>query len=120
MHGRIFSMSTHAAALVCEERHYSRAQLDALADGMASTLAQRGVHSSQRVALMSSNRPEFVVAGRAIWRLGAGVGLLSPAWKGIGGEHALAVRSPAHAIGDHPVLADAMPMLHLDELVGSG
>jgi long-chain acyl-CoA synthetase len=113
-------MSTHAAALVYGERQYSRAQLDALAAGMASTLAQRGVRSGQRVALMSSNRPEFVVAVRAIWRLGASVVLLSPSWKGTEVEHALAVTSPAHAVGDHSVLAEAMPMLHLDEPPGSG
>jgi long-chain acyl-CoA synthetase len=108
-------MSTQGAALVYEERQYGLAQLDALADGMASTLAQRGVRSGQRVALMSSNRPEFVVAVWAIWRLGAAVVLLSPAWKRIEAEHALALTSPAHAVGDHPVLADLMPMLHLDE-----
>jgi long-chain acyl-CoA synthetase len=113
-------MSTHAAALVYGERQYSGAQLDALADGMASTLAQRGVRSGQRVALMSSNRPEFVVAVRAIWRLGAAVVLLSPSWKSIEIEHALAVTSPAHAVGDHSALAEAMPMVHLDEPTAPG
>src|SRR6201997_1801907 len=113
-------MPTHAAALLYGEQQYSRAQLDALADGMASTLARRGVRSGQRVALMSSNRPEFVVAVRAIWRLGASVVLLSPSWKSTEVEHALAVTSPAHAVGDHSVLAEAMPMLHLDEPPASG
>ena len=113
-------MSTHAALLVYRERQYSRAQLDALADGIASTLARRGVRSGQRVALMSSNRPEFAAAVSAIWRLGAAVVLLSPSWKRVDVEHALAVTSPTHAIGDHSVLAEAMPMLHLDEPMGSG
>ena len=113
-------MSTHAAALVYGERQYSGAQLDALANGMASTLAQRGVRSGQRVALMSSTRPEFVVAVRAIWRLGAAVVLLSPSWKSTEVDHALAVTSPAHAVGDHSVLAEAMPMVHLDDPPASG
>ena len=30
-------------------------------------------------------------------------------------RHALALTSPGHAVGDHPVLAEAMPMLHLDD-----
>jgi acyl-CoA synthetase (AMP-forming)/AMP-acid ligase II len=64
---------------------------------------------------MSSNRPEFVSAVLAAWRLGAAVVLLSPAWKRGETEHALAVTEPRHAVGDHPVLADLMPMLHLDE-----
>ena len=69
------------AALAFDDREYSLAQLDALANGMATTLEHRGVRAGDRVALMSSNRPEFVVALRAIWRLGAAVVLLSPAWK---------------------------------------
>ena len=66
---------------------------------------------------MSSNRPEFVVAVRAIWRLGAAVVLLSPAWKRSEVQHALALSRPSHAVGDHPVLAELMAMLHLDEPV---
>ena len=44
---------------------------------------------------MSSNRPEFVVALRAIWRLGAAVVLISPAWKPDEVRHALALTHPA-------------------------
>ena len=58
-------------ALAFEEREYSLPELDALANGMATVLEQRGVRPGERVALMSSNRPEFVIALQAIWRLGA-------------------------------------------------
>jgi long-chain acyl-CoA synthetase len=102
-------------ALAFEEREYSAARLDALAAGLAATLARRGVRAGDRVALMCSNRPEFVVAVRAIWRLGAAVVLFSPAWKRGEVEHALKITEPAHAVGDHPLLAALMPMLHLDE-----
>ncbi|HUM00202.1 MAG TPA: AMP-binding protein [Mycobacterium sp.] len=104
-----------AAALAFGECNYSLGELEALADGLATTLANRGVRSGQRVALMTSNRPEFVVAVRAIWRLGAAVVLLSAAWKHSEVAHALALTEPGYAVGDHPVLADLMPMLHLDE-----
>jgi long-chain acyl-CoA synthetase len=107
-------------ALVFEEREYSPTELNALAGGLARTLAQRGVRAGDRVALMASNRPEWVMAVRAIWRLGAAVVLFSPAWKRAEAEHALAVTDPAHAVGDHPVLAELMPMLHLDEPVKPG
>jgi acyl-CoA synthetase (AMP-forming)/AMP-acid ligase II len=100
---------------VFEERHYSLPRLNALATGLASSLTGRGVTAGDRVALMASNRPEFVVALHAIWRLGAAVVLLSPAWRRAEVEHALALTSPGDAIGDHPVLAELMPMLHLDE-----
>src|SRR5262249_7912835 len=110
---------SESAALAYDEREYTLAQLDALANGMATMLEQRGVRTGDRVALMSSNRPEFVIALRAIWRLGAAAVLLSPAWRDTEVKPALAVTEPAHAIGDHQVLADLMPMLHLDENVAA-
>jgi acyl-CoA synthetase (AMP-forming)/AMP-acid ligase II len=106
---------TGPVALAFEDREYTAAQLDALAAGLAGTLAGQGVRAGDRVALMASNRPEFVVAVLAVWRLGAAVVLLSPAWRRGEVEHALAITSPAHAVGDQPVLAELMPMLHLDE-----
>ncbi|MBC7301874.1 MAG: AMP-binding protein [Nocardia sp.] len=104
-----------SSALVFEGRQYSPASLNSLADGLAAELATRGVCAGQRVALMSSNRPEFVIAVQAVWRLGAAVVLLSPAWKRFEVEHALALTGPSAAVGDHPVLAELMPMLSLDE-----
>jgi long-chain acyl-CoA synthetase len=106
---------TGTGVLAFGERQYSIAQVNALATGLAATLRRRGVRAGQRVALMSSTRPEFVVALRAIWCLGAAGVLLSPTWKRTEVEHALSLTDPDHAVGDHPVLADAMPMLHLDE-----
>jgi long-chain acyl-CoA synthetase len=107
-------------ALVFEERHYTLPQLEALADGLAISLRERGVTAGGRVALMSSNRPEFVVALHAIWRLAAVVVLISPAWKRQEVEHALALTNPSHAVGDHDVLSELMPMLHLDEPILEG
>ncbi|MFF2846304.1 class I adenylate-forming enzyme family protein [Streptomyces sp. NPDC058001] len=104
-------------ALVFEDEEYSPARLDTLSTGLAATLARRGVRAGERVALMSSNRPEFVVAVRAVWKVGAAVVLISPAWKHGEVEHVLAVTRPADALGDQRVLADLMPMLHLDEPV---
>ncbi|MBW0015086.1 AMP-binding protein [Mycobacterium sp.] len=108
------------AALVFEERRFGMPQLDAMAGGLAGTLAKAGVAPGQRVALMASNRPEFVAALRAIWRLGATVVLLSPAWKRVEVDHALALTDPVHAVGDHAVLAGLMPMLHLDDPIVPG
>jgi acyl-CoA synthetase (AMP-forming)/AMP-acid ligase II len=95
-------------------------QLEALADGLAASLRERGVTAGGRVAVMASNRPEFVVALHAIWRLAAVVVLISPAWKRHEVEHALALTSPSHAVGDHDVLSDLMPMLHLDQPIVAG
>jgi long-chain acyl-CoA synthetase len=57
---------------------------------------------------------------RAIWSLGAAVVLVSSSWKRGEVEHALALTMPAHAVGDNAVLADLMPMLHLDEPLTPG
>ena len=109
-----------ATAFVSEDQHYSLAQLSALADGLAASLRGRGVTTGDRVALMASNRPEFVAALHGIWRLAATVVLISPAWKRDEVEHALALTNPSDAVGDHAVLAELMPMLHLDEPIASG
>jgi long-chain acyl-CoA synthetase len=111
---------TEPAALVFEERQFSLPQLDALADGLVRTLAKINVAAGERVALMASNRPEFVAVLLAIWRLGATAVLISPAWKRQEVDHALALTDPAHAVGDHPVLSGLMPMLHLDEPIPPG
>jgi acyl-CoA synthetase (AMP-forming)/AMP-acid ligase II len=111
---------TDPVLLAFEDRQYTRSEIEALTSGMATTLEQRGVGAGGRVALMSSNRPEFVVAMRAIWGLGAAVVLVSSSWKRAEVEHALALTSPTHAVGDNQVLADLMPMLHLDEPVTPG
>ncbi len=104
------------AALCFEDREYSVNELDALADGLARRLANQGAITGDRVAVMSSNRPEFVIAMLAIWRLGAAAVLMSPAWKQTELDHALAITQPRHAVGDHPLLAERMPeMIHLDE-----
>ncbi|MCZ4551266.1 class I adenylate-forming enzyme family protein [Gordonia rubripertincta] len=102
-------------ALVFEQQEFTLPQLDRLTAGLAATLRGRGVERGGRVALMSSNRPEFVIAVRAIWHVGAAVVLLSPAYKQGEIEHAVEVTSVSHAVGDSPVLAALMPMVDLDD-----
>ncbi|OLP02410.1 AMP-dependent synthetase [Mycolicibacterium porcinum] len=106
--------------LAFDGREYTLAELDALTSGMATALEHRGVRPGDRVAMMSSNRPEFIVALRAIWGLGAVAVLISPAWKATEVAHALELTAPSHAVGDHDVLASQMPMLHLDEPITPG
>ena len=109
-----------APVLAFDDLTYTRSQVEALSAGLADTLSQRGVHAGQRVALMSSNRPEFVFAVQAIWQLGASAVLISPSWKAAEVSTALAVSGAQHAVGDNPVLAGLMPMLHLDEPITPG
>ena len=106
---------SRAAVLVVEEQRYTRSDLKALTSGLARALHRQGVRAGDRVALMSSSRPEFILAILAIWQLGAAVVLCSPSWKRADTAHALAITRPAHAVGDHPILGGLMPMLSLDE-----
>ena len=113
--GDIAPLRADPVALVFEGREYTRQELDRLAAGLAAELAERGVRPGDRVALMSSNRPEFVMAVLGLWQLGATVVLISPAWKRTEIDHALALTEPVLGVGDSPLLAQALPMRHLDE-----
>ena len=106
---------TEPVALVFEERRFRLPDLDALADTWAATLTKNGVTEGRRVAVMASSRPEFVGALLGIWRCAATAVLISPAWRRDEVDHALALTEPVLAVGDQPVLAAVMPMLHLDE-----
>ena len=105
------------AALSFDGDDYTAAEIDGLTCGLAVTLRRRGVQHGDRVALMSSNRPEFVIALKALWGIGAAVVLISPAWKPAEVHHALTLTQPRHAVGDSAVLAETMPMLSLDEAI---
>jgi long-chain acyl-CoA synthetase len=102
-------------ALSFHGRDYTRADLKALTGGLATILQDRGVRRGDRIALMSSNRPEFVAALYASWSIGAVVALFSPAWKRAEVQHALTLTEVCHAVGDSPVLAGATSMLSLDD-----
>ncbi|HEX4218897.1 MAG TPA: AMP-binding protein [Acidimicrobiales bacterium] len=82
------------------ERRWSFGDLDGLSTAFAWHLTDQGIGAGDRVALMTSNRPEFVVAVHAVSKLGAAAVLLSPAWKAREVEHALELTGPVHAVAD--------------------
>jgi acyl-CoA synthetase (AMP-forming)/AMP-acid ligase II len=112
----LVSIPRERTALVFEDRQYTRGQLDEMAGGYAAALAARGVKPGMRVALMGSNRPEWVAAVLGIWRAGAAAALFSPSWKQAETEHAIAIVRPACGIGDHPVLPALLPALGFEEV----
>ena len=87
-------------AVLAGDRSWSFAELDAQADAFAAHLAQQGVGPRQRVAVMLSNRPEFVIVVNGISKLGASAVLLSPAWKALEVDHAVGLTGPVHAVAD--------------------
>ena len=75
---RVHAMLAHAVrergaheALVCEDRRWTYAELDAQASRIATGLAARGVAAGDRVAMFMANRAEFVFVLFAVQRLGA-------------------------------------------------
>ena len=102
-------------ALVFEDQEYTYGWLGKLAGGYAAALAARGVKPGDRVALMGSNRPEWVAAVLGTWRAGAAVALFSPAWKQAEAQHAVRIVRPVCGIGDHPVLPGLLPVLGFGE-----
>jgi acyl-CoA synthetase (AMP-forming)/AMP-acid ligase II len=82
------------------EAQWTYGELDGLANAFARVLAAAGVEVGSRVAVMTSNRVEFVVAVNAISKLGAAAVLVSPAWKTREVGHALAITAPSHAVTD--------------------
>src|SRR5262245_58451886 len=80
---------------------WSFRDLDGLANAFARHLAARGIGPCDRVAVMTSNRAEFVAAVNGISKVGAAAVLLSPAWKAAEVDHALDVTAgPRHAVAD--------------------
>jgi long-chain acyl-CoA synthetase len=87
-------------ALLAGEERWTFRDLDGASNSFARYLTEQGVGAGDRVAVMTTNRPEFVVAVYGISKVGASVVLLSPAWKALEVEHALALTAPAHAVAD--------------------
>ncbi len=98
-------------AVLAGDERWSFADLDVASNAFSCHLTGRGVVAGDRVAVMMSNRPEFVAAVHGISKVGAAAVLLSPAWKGTEVGHSLALTSPVHAVADGPsaaLLAECM------------
>jgi acyl-CoA synthetase (AMP-forming)/AMP-acid ligase II len=94
-------------AIRFEDTDWTWQQLDAASNAFARHL-RGSVNRGDRVAIMSGNRPEFVVAVNALSKIGAAVVLLSPAWKQREVDHALQITNARYAVADeasYPVLA---------------
>lgn len=56
-------------------------RVDELSDALAVALSERGVEAGSRVALMTQNVPQFILAELAVWKLGAIWVPLNPMFK---------------------------------------
>ena len=79
---------------------WTYAELQRASNAAARHLAVQGVGPGDRLALMTSNRPEFVVAVHAASMLGAVPVLLNGAWKALEVETAMALTAPRYGVAD--------------------
>lgn len=79
---------------------WTYAELQMASNAAARYLGAHGVGPGDRLALMTSNRPEFVVLVHAASMLGAVPVLLNAAWKALEVETAVALTSPRYAMAD--------------------
>jgi len=73
--GRRAHLSPDAPAIIADEGQWTFRELDALAGAVAGSLVELGVRAGDRVALLLSNSPHFVVWVHALPRVG---GVLVP------------------------------------------
>ena len=104
-------------AVLSGDDRFSFRALDAQSNAFARHLAELGVGRGDRVAVMLTNRPEFVVVVNAVSKLGASSVLLSPAWKALEVGHALTLTGAGFAVADDPgtsVLGEVDGLLVVD------
>ena len=76
------------------------ADLDRAAASVARALVDRGIRPGDRLAMMTSNRPEFVAVVHGASKVGVAPVLLNPAWKGLEVDAALRLTAPRYAVAD--------------------
>jgi len=105
MHRRLEAAASqfpdHAAVLAGDDR-WSYGELDRAANALARHLVDRGVGRGDRVAVMTSNRPEFVLTAHAVSKVGAAPVLLNSSWKAFEVGAALDLTGPRYGVADGP------------------
>jgi long-chain acyl-CoA synthetase len=91
----------HPAVLAGDDR-WTYGELDRAANALARHLVDRGVGRGDRVAVMTSNRPEFVATVHAVSKVGAAPVLLNSSWKALEVGTAVGLTGPRYAVADGP------------------
>ncbi len=103
MHGGLESAATRFPdhpALLAGAASWTFADVERAATSVARALLDRGIGPGDRVAMMTSNRPEFVAVVHGASKVGAAPVLLNPAWKAMEVGAALRLTSPCFGVAD--------------------
>jgi acyl-CoA synthetase (AMP-forming)/AMP-acid ligase II len=101
---RAVARDAGGVAVRAGNRQWSFADLERGARALGGHLLDRGVTAGDRVALMTTNRVEFLMAIEAVSTIGAASVLISPAWKVAEVGPAVALTAPTRAIADGPAV----------------
>jgi long-chain acyl-CoA synthetase len=94
-------------ALVFGDDTYTFRELDSVGNAFANALPGIGFRPGNRVALVVSNRPEWILAQHGVSQAGGAVVMPNPAWKAGELRHAFALTEPDMVIAD-AALADVV------------
>ena len=89
----------HPGVLAGDERWTFR-RLDRASTAFARYLTEAGLGPGDRVAVMLTNRPEFVVAVHGVSKVGAAAVLVNSAWKAREVEGAVRITGPRYGLAD--------------------
>jgi long-chain acyl-CoA synthetase len=87
-------------AVLAGTASWTFADLDRAATSVARALVDWGLGPGDRVAMMTSNRPEFVAVVHGASKVGVAPVLLNSAWKGLEVSAALGLTSPRFGVAD--------------------
>jgi len=114
------ALNADTEALVAGDERLTFGDLDRLSEGLARSLAGRGIAKGDRVAIAMRNCPAWVVTYMAALKAGAVATLLNGWWQAHEMKHALELTSPALIVAD-PARAgrigaacDALDVLAID------
>ena len=103
MHRGLESAATrdpdHVAILAGDDI-WTYGELDRAANALARSLVAQGIGRGDRVAVMTSNRPEFVITVHAVSKLGAAPVMLNSSWKALEVGTAVGLTAPRYGVAD--------------------
>ena len=95
-------LNADVEAIIAGNERLTFAQLDALSDRLAHSLAARGIGKGDRVAIAMRNCPTWVLSYMAAIKAGAIATLLNGWWQSEELEHALQLTAPKLILADAP------------------
>ncbi len=94
----------HDAVLLDDARLTFR-ELERSSEAFARHLNGQGVKPGDRVAVMTTNRPEIITAVHGISKIGAAAVLINSSWKTLEVKNAVKLTSPSYGVADGPAVA---------------